>query len=88
VANKRLFKEYIPNMCLAVPMKVISKEGDTGSAEMGGIKRNVSFMMLPDVKIGEYIIVHAGFAIERLDEKEAKERLRLLKEISEYDRHT
>ena len=72
-------------MCLAVPMKIISKEGDTGFAEMGSIKRKVSFMMLPDARIGEYIIVHAGFAIERLDEKEAQERLRLLKELTEYE---
>ena len=72
-------------MCLAVPMKVVSKHGQAGIAEMSGIKRKVSFMMLPDVKIGEYIIVHAGFAIEKLDEKEANHRLQLLKEISELN---
>jgi hydrogenase expression/formation protein HypC len=72
-------------MCLAVPMKIIEKKGDAGMAEMGGIKRKVNFMMLPDAKLGEYIIVHAGFAIERLDEKEARQRLQLLKEISALD---
>lgn len=72
-------------MCLAVPMKVVSKNGDSGYAEMSGMKRKVSFMMLPDAKIGEYVIVHAGFAIEKLDEQEANYRLQLLKEISELD---
>ena len=72
-------------MCLAVPMKIITKKGDCGLAEIDGIKREVNLMMLPDAKVGEYIIVHAGFAIERLDEKEANQRLQLLKEIAEYD---
>ena len=75
-------------MCLAVPMKVVTMDRDTGYAEMGGIKRKISFMMLPDVEIGEYVIVHAGFAIEKLDEEEAHHRLQLLREISEIETDT
>ena len=73
-------------MCLAVPMKVVSMDGDTGFAEMSGMKRKISFMMLPDVKIGEYVIVHAGFAIEKLNQEEALRTLNIWQEIEEFDR--
>jgi hydrogenase expression/formation protein HypC len=66
-------------------MKIIKKDGDSGLAEIGGIKHGINLMMLPDANLGEYVIVHAGFAIERLDEKEAQLRLKLLREIEEYD---
>ena len=66
-------------MCLAVPMKVVSREKEFCVAELSGVKRKVNIQMLPAVKPGDYIIVHAGFAIQRLDEKEAKQTLRLFK---------
>ena len=75
-------------MCLAMPMKIIKKDGDSGLAELGGMKRKVNLMMLPDLNVGEYVIVHAGFAIERLDEKEARVRLKLLREITEDNKNT
>lgn len=70
-------------MCLAVPMKVISKNKTSGVAEMSGVKREINFMMLPEAKIGDYVIVHAGFAIQRLNEAEAHKTLELFKEIAE-----
>jgi hydrogenase expression/formation protein HypC len=75
-------------MCLAVPMRVTSKSDTTGTAEIGGIKREVSFMMLPEVQIGDYVIVHAGFAIQILNQEEALKTLELLREMAELDAKT
>lgn len=69
-------------MCLGVPMKVLSREGDTLLAEVDGVQREASAMLLPEeVAVGDYVIVHAGFAISRLDEEYAVETLRMMKEI-------
>ena len=68
-------------MCLAVPMKLIEKEGNSGIAEISGIKTEVRLDLLPDAQMGDYLIIHAGFAIQRLDEKEAEETLSLFREM-------
>ena len=65
-------------MCLAVPMKVTAIQGDTATAEFGGMKREVEIQLLEGVKEGDFIIVHAGVAIEKLDEGEAERMLELL----------
>jgi len=70
-------------MCLAVPLKLVSVNGADAVGEVGGIQREVSIMMTPDVKVGDYVIVHAGFAIQVLDQKEAEENLELLRQIGE-----
>jgi hydrogenase expression/formation protein HypC len=68
-------------MCLAVPMKVLSIENETAIAEVDGVKREASLMMLSDeVKVGDYVLIHAGFAISKLDEEEAKETISLMRE--------
>lgn len=68
-------------MCLAVPAKVLSKKDDCAKVDFGdGTTREVN-VALVDVKVGEYVIVHAGFAIQVLDEAEAKETLRLWDEL-------
>ena len=67
-------------MCLAVPMKVIEIRGDMGDVEVGGVKREVGLMLLEDVRVGDWVIIHAGFAISKLDENQAEETLGLLKE--------
>lgn len=69
-------------MCLGVPMKIITRDGDTVLAEVDGVQKEASIMLLAEeVNVGDYIIVHAGFAISRLDEEYAQETLRLMKEI-------
>ncbi len=70
-------------MCLAVPLKIISIKGKMGIGELGGIKKKVSLMLLDKVKVGDYVLLHAGFAINKLETKEAGELLQLLREISE-----
>lgn len=74
-------------MCVGVPMQVISKDGDDIVAEVDGVRRSASLMMLGDeVNVGDYLIIHAGFAISKLDEEEARETIRMMKEVfSEED---
>ena len=70
-------------MCLAVPVRLKEKKSDaTGTIEYGGVLRDVNLQLLDEVSVGDYIIVHAGFAIERLDEKEAEETLVLLRKMA------
>ena len=67
-------------MCLAVPMKVIEIKGEMGVVENKGVKREVGFMLLEDVKIDDWVLIHAGFAISKLTREDAEETLRLLEE--------
>jgi len=70
-------------MCLGVPGKIVSIEKDLAEIDFGGIKREASLLLCPEATEGDYVLVHVGFAIERLNEGEALGRLRLLKEIEE-----
>ena len=70
-------------MCLAVPMRVVSIEGTGGVVELGGVEQPVNFSLLPDASPGEYVIVHAGFALERLDEAEARRTIELINELTD-----
>ncbi|MBP7864437.1 MAG: HypC/HybG/HupF family hydrogenase formation chaperone [Acidobacteria bacterium] len=70
-------------MCLAVPMRIESIEGMSGLAEIGGVRQDVSLAILPDTRVGDYVIVHAGFAIERLDEEEALRTLEAFRELED-----
>ena len=70
-------------MCLAVPAKVVKISGNEAKADFGGVLQTVNISLV-DVDIGEYVIVHAGFAIEVMDEKEAKETLKLWREVLEH----
>jgi len=70
-------------MCLAVPLKIISIKGKMGIGQLGGVKKKVSLMLLDKVRVGDYVLLHAGFAINKLETKEAEELLQLLREISE-----
>ncbi|MDD3375434.1 MAG: HypC/HybG/HupF family hydrogenase formation chaperone [Candidatus Omnitrophica bacterium] len=73
-------------MCLAVPGKIISIEGKdplekTGKIDFSGIQKEVNLAYVPEAKIGDYVIVHAGFAISQVDEEEAKKTLEYMSEI-------
>ncbi|QJW47224.1 HypC/HybG/HupF family hydrogenase formation chaperone [bacterium BFN5] len=71
-------------MCLAIPAKVISRDEMLALVDIDGIQRSVSVMLLPDAKQGDFVLVHAGFAIQLIDEKEAKITMGLLKELAEH----
>ncbi|MFH0948612.1 MAG: HypC/HybG/HupF family hydrogenase formation chaperone [Elusimicrobiota bacterium] len=68
-------------MCLAIPGKIISVKNKIADVDFGGIGRKVGLDLLPSAKIGDYIIVHAGFAIQVLDVKDANDRLDIFKKI-------
>lgn len=68
-------------MCLAVPAKVIEKKDMVATVEVEGICRDISLMLLPEANEGDYILMHAGFAIQVIDEEEAKITTELLKEV-------
>jgi hydrogenase expression/formation protein HypC len=69
-------------MCLAVPGKVISLEKDgTGKVDYMGTTVLANLSLLPDIKAGDWVIVHAGFAISRLDQEEARKTLKLFREL-------
>ncbi len=65
-------------MCLAIPLKLTKKEEVKGWVEIGSIKRQINLVLLPEAKVGDYVLVHAGFAISKVEEKEAQELLELL----------
>jgi hydrogenase expression/formation protein HypC len=68
-------------MCLAVPGLVKTVDGNSARVMLGGVERDVQLDLTPGVTPGDYVLVHAGFAIQRLDEAEAKETLALLAQI-------
>ncbi len=68
-------------MCLGIPMKIKSISGEFAEVETGQLTRKVNIEMLPKAKVGDYVIVHAGFAIEKIDPQKAGETLRLIDEI-------
>lgn len=70
-------------MCLAVPAKILSIDGTTARVDIEGTVKEANLVLLPDAKNGDYVLLHAGFAIEKYDENEALETLKLLKEISD-----
>ncbi|RJR40591.1 MAG: HypC/HybG/HupF family hydrogenase formation chaperone [Deltaproteobacteria bacterium] len=70
-------------MCLAIPMRIIEIEGFTGVADVDGVSRKVRLDLLPEVNLGDYILVHAGLAIARLDAEEAEETLSLLRKLAD-----
>ena len=68
-------------MCLAIPMKIRKVNGGFAEVEADQLRRTVNIQLLSSVKIGDFVIVHAGFAIQKLDLKTAKENIRLMHEI-------
>ncbi len=72
-------------MCLAIPFLIKSLEGQIAEVEIGGLRRKVSLVLTPEAKVGDYVLVHTGYAIGVLNEEEAAETLRLLEEIASSD---
>ncbi len=77
-------------MCLAIPGKIVEivdEENQIAKVEVGGVRRNVNIGMLDkdDARIGDYVLIHVGFAMSKIDEKEAEETLKLLEELGSYE---
>ena len=72
-------------MCLAVPVRVVSIEGNEAEVEIGGVKRRVSIMLTPEANVGDYVLLHTGYAINVINEAEAQETLKILEEMASLD---
>ena len=77
-------------MCLAIPGKIVEivdEENCIAKVDVGGVKRNVNIGMLgkDEARVGDYVLIHVGFAMSKVDEQQAEETLRILKEIGEFD---
>ena len=70
-------------MCLAIPAQVKSVNGLEGEVEIGGVGRTISLWLTPEARVGDYVYVHTGYAISVVDEEEALESLRLLRELAD-----
>ena len=71
-------------MCLAVPAQIVEREDMVATVDVGGVRRQVSMLLLPEAKIGDYVLIHAGFAMQQIDEEEAKLTWSLLQEMAEH----
>ncbi len=69
-------------MCLAIPMRITATDGPDATIEADGLVQRTSLMLVPDARVGDYVLVHAGFAIAVLDSGEAAERLALFDELA------
>jgi len=67
-------------MCLAIPAKIESIDGDRAVADIRGLKRRIALSLVPDARVGDYVLLHAGFAIQKIDQAEAEETYRLLEQ--------
>jgi hydrogenase expression/formation protein HypC len=70
-------------MCLAVPALIKSIDGDEAEVELGGVSRRASLMLTPEAKVGDYVLLHAGYAINIVDQSEAAETLNMLREMAQ-----
>jgi hydrogenase expression/formation protein HypC len=73
-------------MCLAIPaqiVEVVDVEGGLAKAEISGVRRAVSIALCPEIEVGDWVLVHVGFALERIDEQQARETLELLEKMGE-----
>jgi hydrogenase expression/formation protein HypC len=69
-------------MCLAIPVRIVTIDGDAAETEIAGVRRRVSIAFTPEAKVGDYVLLHTGYAIGVIDEAEAEETLKLLEEIA------
>ncbi len=70
-------------MCLAIPMVLVERNEFEGVAEIDGVQRRISVMYVPEAEVGDYVLVHAGYAIGQVDAEEAATTLEMLREYSD-----
>jgi len=72
-------------MCLSVPAQVISVDGDNAKVSVGGTIMNASLGLVEDIKVGDYILLHTGFALQKIDSEEAAETLKIFEEFGKLN---
>jgi len=74
-------------MCLAIPVRIVELQDDeTALADVGGIRKAISLALVDDVQVGDFVIAHVGYAINKLDPDEAEKTLALFAELTEHER--
>jgi len=71
-------------MCLAIPSTIVKIEDEMATIDVAGVQRKASLLLIEDAKVGDYVIVHAGFAIRKVDEEAAQESLKYLREATDF----
>ena len=71
-------------MCLAIPSKIVKIESGMGTIDVDGVQRTCSLLLVEDARVGDWVIVHAGFALHKIDEAVAMESLQILKEAAAF----
>jgi hydrogenase expression/formation protein HypC len=84
-SNSLILKFQISTMCLSVPAKILSVEGNTAKASVGGAIVDTSLHLVDDVQPGDYVLIHTGFALQKISEEEALETIRLIREIESLE---
>lgn len=69
-------------MCVAIPSRIVEIKDNIGTIDVEGVRREASLLLIEDSRVGDYVIVHAGFAIQKIDEAEALESLKVLREVA------
>jgi hydrogenase expression/formation protein HypC len=75
-------------MCLAIPgriVEMVDEANRVAKVDVSGVRRNVNIALLDDAGVGDYVLIHVGFALSKVDEKEAEETLRMLRELGSYE---
>ena len=71
-------------MCLGIPAQIVSRAQDfNAEVEIGGVRRNVDLTLVPEARVGDYVLIHVGYAVQCIDEAEATEMLNLLRQMAE-----
>lgn len=75
-------------MCLAIPVRIdIIIDPDTAIADMGGVRKEINVSLVPDLDVGDYVILHVGYALNKLDKAEAEKTLKLFSELNDLEQH-
>ena len=69
-------------MCLSIPAKILSVEGNTAKASVGGAVVNTSLHLVDDIQVGDYVLIHTGFALQKISEEEALETIRIIEDLN------
>ncbi|MBN1158273.1 MAG: HypC/HybG/HupF family hydrogenase formation chaperone [Bacteroidales bacterium] len=70
-------------MCLSIPAKILEIDGDSATASVGGAVVRTSLQLLDDVQVGDYVLIHTGFALQKISEEEALETIRIIEELQQ-----
>ena len=72
-------------MCYAIPAKILEINSDSAQVDYGGVKKKINICLLEGIKVGDYVLIHAGFAIEKLEKKSAEETLEIIREMMKHE---